>query len=400
MPRKNMSLVDRRQFIKSLGLAGVTAPFFRSAEAFSKMPVTGQLLYVGTYTTGTASEGIYVYRLDAKLGKLSPQKAVSGVTDPSFLAVESRSRNLYAVNETLEFNGIKSGAVSAFSIDRQTGDLSFLNKQPSMGAAPCYVSISKNDRFVLVANYFGGNVAVFPIDMNGALRSAVEIKQHVGTGPNKVRQDAAHAHWIDLDERGRLAAACDLGADKVFLYRFDQQTGKLSPNPNQSFYQTKPGAGPRHFTFHPNGKLGYVLNELNATVDVLSYDADAGTLRHVHSVSTLPANWTGENTCAQILLSPDGAFLYCSNRGHDSIVSYNVDKANGKLSYIEHVRTGGKAPRNFVIDPSGSVLLAANQRSDSIVIFMIDRKTGMLQPSGNEIAVPSPVCLTLIPVDR
>jgi 6-phosphogluconolactonase len=395
----NFYKLNRRRFLKQLGFSAAAFPFVRLATAApAQLNRERQLLYIGTYTTGTASEGIYIHHLDVKTGALSPYKTVKGVSDPSFLAVDRQARLLFAVNETLEYNSMKSGSVSAFSIERQTGELTLLNKQPSMGGAPCHISVSRNNRFVLVANYVGGNISVLPIDRNGKLQPSVEIKQHEGTGPNKERQESAHAHWVDLDMRGRIAAACDLGSDKVFLYRFDEHSGKLFPNSAQAFFQTKPGAGPRHFVFHPNGKFAYVINELNCTVTALRFDR--GRLNEIQTVSTLPANWSGENTCAELQLSPDGNFLYGSNRGHDSIVSYSVDHAAGKLSLIEHVSTGGKTPRNFVIDPTGTILLAANQKSDSIVSFAIDGKTGRLHSTGSKCSVPSPVCLKLIPVVR
>ncbi|HYJ91341.1 MAG TPA: lactonase family protein [Pyrinomonadaceae bacterium] len=394
----NPDKVNRRSFLKAFGLAGMAFPLFgRAAEAYKKADHKHQLLYVGTYTTDTASKGIYIFRLETSTGKLTQQTTVNGVTDPSFLTIDKRRRYLYAVNETDEYNGMKSGAVSAFSIDGRSGDLTFLNKQPSMGGSPCYISISSNNRFVIVANYAGGNIAVLPVEASGQLQPAIEVKKHEGTGPIKDRQEAAHAHWVDFDRTGRIVAACDLGADKIFLYRFDDRTGKLMPNAAQPFFQTKSGAGPRHLTFSPNAKFAYLINELGSTIAALAYDQNRGMLSAIQSISTLPSNWIGENTCAEIQLSPDGNFLYCSNRGHDSIVSYSVDQSTGKLSLIEHTSTGGKVPRSFVVDPTGSMLLAANQKSDNIVSFVIDKKTGKLQPTGNEYTVPSPVCLKITP---
>jgi len=325
------------------------------------------------------------------------QKVVPGVTDPSFLTTDSRHKYLYAVNETDDYNGLKSGAVSAFSIDHKRGDLIFLNKQPSMGGSPCYLSTSPNNKFVLVANYVGGNLAVLPVDSAGRLGPAVETIQQQGSGPNHDRQASAHAHWVDFDRSGRVVAACDLGADKVFLYRFDGRTGKLTPDPAQAFLQTKPGAGPRHLVFHQNGRFAYLINELDATITALSLDPNSGALSRIDSVATLPTGWSGENTCAEVQISPNGRFLYGSNRGHDSIVSFKIDNAIGRLSFIEHTPTGGRGPRDFVIDSTGHLLLVANQRSDNIVIFGVDQNTGRLNSTGNTFAVPSPVCLKLVP---
>jgi 6-phosphogluconolactonase len=355
------------------------------------------LLYVGTYTSGPSkSEGIYLYRFDARNGRITPHKIIGGVEEPSFLAIDRRRRFLYAVNETLDYQGKKSGAVSAFAIDQRTGSLSFLNKQPSMGAAPCHVSLSNDGRFALIANYFGGNVAVLPIEKGGSLGPSVEVRQHEGKGPN-ARQEAPHAHSVLLDDKNRFAFVNDLGTDKVVIYEFDRSTGKLSPNASQPFYKARPGAGPRHFKIHTNGRFAFIVNELDMTVTSLNFDAKLGKLSEVQTLSTLPTGYAGPNSCADIHVSPDGNFLYASNRGHDSIVSYSIDPKSGSLQLIEHVSTGGKTPRNFAIDPTGSYLLAANQRSDSIVVFGIDRRTGKLGPTGHSVSVPSPVCLLMIP---
>ena len=221
------------------------------------------------------------------------------------------------------------------------------------------------------------------------------MEQHSGTGANKDRQEAAHAHSINFDKSNRYAVACDLGIAKILVYKFDSKTGKLELN-EQPFFQTRTGAGPRHFAFHPNGKSAFVINELDSTITTFFYDGNRGTLKENQTVPTLPADFSGANTCADIHVSPNGKFLYGSNRGHDSIVSYRIDK-KGKLEFIEHTSTGGKTPRNFAIDPTGKFLLAANQNSDSVVVFRIDEKSGKLTASGIKAQVPMPVCLKLIP---
>jgi 6-phosphogluconolactonase len=391
---------SRREFLTALGAAGMFFPLVDSinSQTIKNEKAKEMLVYVGTYTSGKSrSEGIYVYKFNAESGALSPYKTVRNVVEPSFLAIDKDKKYLYAVNETIEYEGKKSGAVSAFAIDRKTGDLNFLNKQPSLGGAPCHISVSDNGKFVLVANYVGGNVSVFPIGKNGSLGAAVDLKQHSGSGLNRQRQEAAHAHSIILDRENRFAFANDLGIDKIMIYRFDDETGKLEPNAAQPFYRTKAGAGPRHFKFHPNGKFAFVINELDMTISALDYDARRGTLKEIQSVPTLPAGFSGSNTCADIHVSPDGAFLYGSNRGHESIVSYKIDEKTGKLEYVEHVSTGGKTPRNFAITPNGRFLLAANQNSDSIVTFRIDEKTGKLTPTENRATAASPVCLRIIP---
>lgn len=390
----------RRDFLKTaaVGTIGSTlsAPIF--GQQLSGKNSKEMLVYIGTYTSGKSqSEGIYIYKLNLASGDLKPYKTVKNVVEPSFLTIDKTGKYLYAVNETVEYEGKPSGAVSAFAINRMTGELEFLNKQPSLGGAPCHVSVSDDGKFVLVANYVGGNVAVLPVQTGGKLGAAIDSQQHSGSGANKERQEAAHAHSIMLDEKNRFAFANDLGIDKVLIYEFDARSGKLKPNQAQAFYQTKAGAGPRHFKFHPNGKFAFVINELDMTIASLGYDAKRGTLKEIQIVPTLPADFSGTNSCADIHVAPNGKFLYGSNRGHDSLVVYKIDDKNGRLERVEHVSTGGKTPRNFAIDPTGKFLLAANQNSDSIVVFRIDEKSGKLIANGNSAQVPSPVCLKLIP---
>lgn len=355
------------------------------------------LLLVGTYTAGDSkSKGIYVLRFDRRSGRISPHGVVEGVEEPSFLIAGRDRKFVYSVNETLEYNGQKSGSVSSFVLERQTGSLRFINKQPSMGGAPCHLTMSRDGKFVLVANYLGGNVAVLPVNKDGSLAPAVDVDQHSGSGPNKDRQDAAHAHSVILDANGRFAFANDLGVDRIFIYEFDPKAGRLTPNRDQSYYQTKPGAGPRHFKFHPSGKYALVINELDMTISSLAYEPGKGTLKELQTVSTVPSGFSGENTCADLHITPDGAFVYGSNRGHDSLAGFRFDTSTGRMESIGHTSTGGKTPRNFTIDPAGRFILVANQRSDSIVPFEIEKKTGRLKPIGSAVSVPSPVCLQLI----
>ena len=347
-------------------------------------------MYVGSYTSGE-SRGIYLYRFSLSSGEL----VLLGVTeavDPSFLALSPNRRFLYAVNELEEFSGKKSGALSAFSVNQQTGELTFLNQQPSLGGAPCYVTVDKTGRFVLVANYFGGNVAVVPVLHDGSLGEATDMKQGAGSSINTERQEGPHAHCIVLDQANRFAYSCDLGTDKIMIFRFDSRRGKLTAN-KTPWVQLKPGAGPRHLTFHPSGKYAYVINELHATVTAYTHDRTSGNLKEVQTVPTLPAGFTAANTSADIHISPDGRFLYCSNRGHDSIAAFKIDQRNGELTFVTHESTRGNAPRNFAIDPTGAFLLAANQKSDNIVVFRRDLKTGRLSATGQVAEVPSPVCL-------
>lgn len=389
----------RREFltIGGIGVSGILLA--NKAEGFSNMGKNKKemLLYVGTYTQ-KGSEGIYVYKFNAETGNLSKLHTVKNVVEPSYLTIDKGRKFLYAVNETEEYEGKKSGAVSAFAIDQKTGNLTFLNKQPSLGGAPCFIVVSENEKFVLVANYLGGNVSVHPIAEDGKIGASVDLEQHGGeTGPNKDRQEAAHAHSINLDGKNRFAVACDLGVDKVFIYEFDDKNGKLKPNPNQAIYQTKPGAGPRHFAFHPKGRFAFLINELDMTISSLAFDAEKGTLKEIQNVPTVPESFKGANTCADLHVSPNGKFLYGTNRGHDSLVVYKIDEKTGKLEYVEHTLTGGKTPRNFTIAPNGKFLLAANQNSDSISVFRIDEKSGKLTKTENKATVSMPVCLQLIP---
>jgi 6-phosphogluconolactonase len=385
----------RRDFLLTggAGVAGAALSASAAGRSGARILSKEMLVYVGTYTSGGA-EGIYILKLNMESGELTRLQMIKGVTEPSFLSIDNKRRYLYAVNETVEFNGRPSGAVSAFSVNQADGSLRFLNQVPSLGGAPCHIAVANSGKFVLVANYVGGNVSVFPVRSNGGLGESVSLVQHTGTGPKKDRQESAHAHSITLDAKNRFAFAADLGIDKIMIYKFDAGTGKLSSN---STFAAKPGAGPRHFTFHQNGKFAYVINELDCTITALSYDAKNGLLKDIQTMMTLPENYVGQNTCADIHISPSGKFLYGSNRGHDSIVSYAIDQKTGKLTYVEHVSTGGKTPRNFAIDPTGKYLLAANQNSGVITVFGINDETGRLRSTGRKLDVPTPVCLKLVP---
>ncbi len=382
--------------VGGVGLSGILLAENADATLIFGDRSNDMLLYVGTYTS-KGSEGIYVFKFNGETGELSKLFTVKDTVEPSFLTIDKSRKYLYAVNETEEFEGKKSGAVSAFAIDQKTGNLRILNRRPSLGGAPCHISVSDNGKFVLVANYVGGNVSVFPIETGGKLGASIDLQQHIGSGANKERQESAHAHSINLDEHNRFAIACDLGVDKVFIYKFDSKSGKLKPNPAQNVYRTKPGAGPRHFEFHKNGKFAFLINEIDSTITSLAFDEEKGTLAEIQTVTTLPENFTGaNNNCADIHTSPNGKFLYGSNRGHDSIVVYKIDEKTGSLVYVDHTLTGGKTPRNFTIAPDGKFLLVANENSDSICVFRIDEKSGKLRATGYTAKISMPVCLKLI----
>lgn len=382
----------RREFVKVSGAAAIAHSIPAAAQDRPKRKSNELFLYVGTYTRGK-SEGIYVYRMNPDSGELRHAATVKGVSNPSFLAIDPKRRFLYAANESGEFAGRQGGGVTAYAIDRKTGDLRKLNERHSPGV-PCHVSVHPSGKFVLAANYGGGNVVIYPVSAGGALGEASDVAQHAGKGVDPKRQDGPHAHCVMLDAAGRFAFAPDLGIDKVMVYRVDVKNGKLVPN---GFAATKAGAGPRHFDFHPSGEFAYVINELDSTLTAFAYDKAKGALTELQTVSTLPPDFIGTNSCADIHVHPSGKFVYGSNRGHDSVVAFAIDQSAGKLNLIAHESTRGKWPRNFAIDPAGAFLLVANQNTENVVAFRIDQQTGKLTATGQTSEIPSPVCLKFIP---
>jgi len=353
-------------------------------------------VYVGTYTKAEGG-GIHLGRLDMESGELRMEGVAAPAKNPSFLALDSRCRFLYAVNEIAEYANRRSGAVSAYDVDPATGALTLRGSRPSHGRGPCHVSVDPSDRFVLVANYTEGSIALFPIRPDGTLGEAAATVQHEGSGPHPTRQKGPHAHSIYADPTGRFVFAVDLGLDRVMIYRLDPDTGSLAPN-DPPFVELAPGAGPRHMEFHPNGRFAYVINELGNTITAFAFDPEEGALDEIQTVPTLPDDFEGENTTADIHITPSGAFLYGSNRGHNSLAVFRVDGTTGKLEPVGHEPTQGKTPRNFGIDPTGTFLLAANQDSDTIVGFRIDPDTGRLTPTGHAVSVPKPVCVKMVPL--
>jgi 6-phosphogluconolactonase len=309
--------------------------------------------------------------------------------NPSFLALHPSGRFLYAVGEIDSFDGRKTGAVSAFAVDPKTGDLTLLNQQASEGGGPCHLVVDRAGRNVLVANYGGGTVAVLPIGDDGRLAKASSVQVHTGNGPNKGRQEKPHAHGIYLDADGRHALAPDLGADRVFVYRFDAGRGALEP---QGAAALEPGSGPRHLAFDPAGRHVYVIDELASTVTAFAYDAAKGALQALQTVSTLPAGFGGASTAAEVALTPDGRFLYASNRGDDSLAQFSV-AGDGRLTAAGHFPAGGRTPRHFAIEPSGRFMLVAHQGSNSIAILRVDGATGRLSPTGAALSLSKPVCV-------
>lgn len=384
---------------RSLAVALAAVWLFSVYAQAASAPHDGKyLFYVGTYTEdGTHSKGIYAYTYDASTGAIASLGVAAETTNPSFVAVSPDGRFLYAVNEVGNYKGPNSGGVSAFAVDRATGKLTFLNEVPTRGADPCYITVDKTGKFVLVANYTGGSVAVFPVLDDGKLNEATAFVQHTGKGTNPERQEGPHAHSIDLSPDNRFAFVNDLGLDEVLVYKFDSAKGSLAPN-DPPFAKLDAGAGPRHFALSPSGKFAYVVSEMGRSVTVFSNDAASGRLQRSQTISTLPKDFTGRNDDAEIEIHPSGKFLYASNRGNDSIALYAVDPEKGTLALVEITSTGGKEPRSFEIDPTGKVLFAANQKSDNIVVFRIDEKTGRLTPTGKVLNVPSPVCVKFLKI--
>ena len=357
------------------------------------------LVFVGTYT-GKGSEGIYAYRFDPSSGEVTPIGLAAAASNPSFLAAEPNGRFLYAVNEQDTLDGKPSGGVSAFAIDSDTGKLKFLNRVSSLGTAPAYVSLDKTSRYVLVANYNSGNVAVFPVEEDGKLGPDTAFEQQLGSSVNKARQAGPHAHFIATDNENRFALSADLGTDQVLVYRFDAQKGTLSPN-RPAFASVKAGSGPRHIAFAPSGKFAYLASEMGGTVTVFAYDQQAGVLTTKQTVSSLPENFTGDNREAEIVVDAKGKFLYVSNRGDttDNIVVFRINGDDGTVSSVQRIASGGKIPRNFAIDPTGKWLLAANHQSNNIQVFQIDAETGRLTPTSQITGIHDPVCVIFVPAN-
>lgn len=358
------------------------------------------IMYVGTYTT-RGSQGIYAYRYDPATGGLHSLGLAAETENPSFIVADANGEHLFAVNETENYHGESSGGVSAFRIDHKNWKLVPLNQVASRGADPAYISLDRSGKYVLVANYTGGNVAVFPILQGGRLGEATSVMEDRGTlGPNKQRQEHSHAHWIQATARDHFVYVADLGLDRVLIYKFDAAKGTLSRGDGDSKDDhfsavLAPGTGPRHVTFSADGRFMYVIGEMGSTITVFANEANE-TYRALQTISTLPAGFSGTNKAAEIVLHPSGKFLYASNRGDNSIAEFAVDRSTGKLSLLGFVSTQGKTPRNFALDPSDGRLLVANQDSDNIVEYRIDLATGKLSPTGREVKVPSPVCLIFV----
>lgn len=377
----------------------VAIPLLLSAEQNKQAasPSRNYFAYVGTYTAKTSSKGIYAFRYDANSGKLTPIGIAAETPDPSWIVIHPSGKFLYAANEAG-----KNSTISAFAIDAQTGKLTLLNQLPALGEDPCYISLDRAGKYIFVANYTSGNVVVFPIGADGKLGAATANVHDEGKlGPNKERQEAPHAHWVEPSPDNRFLLVADLGLDAILIYGFDADKGALTPIPGQEVHQVKlkAGSGPRHLAFSRDKRWVFSVNELGSTVTWFLYDPLRGWLTEITNTATLPKSFSGRNDTAEITVHPNGRFVYASNRGHDSIAAFRIEAANGKLTTTGDFPTGGKEPRHFAIDPLGNYLLAENQLSDRIVMFRIDQQTGALTQTGDTVAVPTPVCIAFTPAE-
>ena len=398
--------ITMRVFAFLFAVSATVAALLPAQTTHKVIAKNNYLVFVGTYTTKTASKGIYAFRYDGSSGKLTPIGVAAEAQDPSWVAIHPSGEFLYSVNEAG-----KNSMVSAFSLDPQGGKLTLLNQVPALGEDPCYLSFDRTGKYVFVANYTSGNVVVFPIEADGKLGSATaNVRDEGKLGPNKERQDAPHAHWVK--QMWNEIFVADLGLDRILVYKFDSMKGRLGPMPEpgpknvrpQQPIVLSPGTGPRHVAISakPNRnfmRFMYVVGELDSTVSVFGTTKEGDFGGAGRNTPMLPAGFSGRNDAAEIEIHPRGKFLYASNRGHDSIVVYSIDQDSGQLKQLADVPTGGKEPRHFAIDPSGKFLLAEDQVSDKIVTFRIDQKTGALTPTGDSVEVPSPVCLAFLPVD-
>jgi len=358
-------------------------------------PAGESLVYFGTYT-GANSRGIYVSWFNSTTGKLSAPELAAELVNPTFLAISPDQKYLYAVSEVDQIDGKSTGAVDAFALDARTGKLTPLNRQLSGGSGPCQIAVDATSKCLLVANYGGGSIAALPVHADGSLGEATTILQHTGSSVNTNRQAGPHAHFISSSPDNRFTLDCDLGLDKISVNQLDAPAARLTPN-EPPFAAVTPGSGPRHLVFSADARFVYVVNEMAGTITVFSYAPANAAMTGLQTVSTLPGDFNGNNTCAEIALHPNGKFLYASNRGHDSIAVFAVNQQTGRLNFVEHQSTQGRTPRHFAIDPTGRWLLAENQNSDSVVVFALDPETGKLKPAGQTLSLGAPVCAVFVP---
>lgn len=348
-----------------------------------------QLVFIGTYTWGT-SKGIYVYKLDTATGSLSYLSESPNTSNPSYLVVHPNKQWVYAVNEN------STGTITSFDFDTITSEITYKNSVSSQGNAPCYINIDNSGKYVLVANYNSGNITVCPINNDGTLDVSSSTNQHTGSGPVSGRQDSPHAHMI-IQSSNNFIYSTDLGIDKILVYNLDTISGVISTV--GSDVATIPGSGPRHIAFHPFHPWAYTLCELSGTIESYTIDNTNGALNRYDTISTLPAGVTAAAASADIHITPDGKYLYASNRGsNNNIAMYSIDQISGKLTLLGHQPTGGTTPRSFAIDKTGSFLIVACQDNSKVITFRINKSTGLLISTGQQISVPNPVCVKFISI--
>lgn len=356
-------------------IAGFVSPAARAADMH---------VFFGTHGSGRGI-GISVARFNPQTGALTGLRLDIEAAQPGFFVIHPDGLHLYACDSG------SAGGICAYAIDPKSANLTWLNRMPSGGDDPSYVCLDQTGRFVLLANYNSGSIAAFALKPDGSIGARTAFVQHTGRSVNPDRQTHAHAHSIIVDPSNRFALAADLGVDKLFVYRFDQQTGALTPN-DPPFVTISAGSGPRHVTFHPNGRWAYLINEMACTVTAFNWDSSRGALTEFQTISTLPAGFKGASTCAEVQVHPNGKFLYGSNRGHNSITVFSIDPASGRLTPVEHVPTRGKTPRNFAFDPAGNWIICTNQDSNTAVVFRVDNVSGRLTQTGEPVPVPFPFC--------
>jgi 6-phosphogluconolactonase len=390
-PRKSNNWLVALVFL----LATWDGSALRAQSKSTSAPAGDTLVYVGTYTGGkSTSKGIYLFKLQTTGLEVSqnvtlvPLGLAAEAANPSFIEIDAKRRLLFSVNEDAK------GMVSSFAI-APDGKLTPINQVSSKGAGPCHVVLDKEGGHLLVSNYNNGSVSVIPVASNGKLGEATDVKQHSGKSVHPDRQAGPHAHCVTLDPANQFAFVCDLGLDKLMVYKFDAKQGKLAPA-EPPFVALKPGAGPRHMVFRPDGKFAYVVNELNSTITAFAYDAATGALKELETVSTLPGYYDGPNTAAEIGMHPSGKFLYASNRGNESVVLFTIDPDKGTLTWVEEQNTGGKTPRHFGIERSAKHMAIVNQDSDTVLASRIDKDNGRLKPSGVFAKCPSPACAVFL----
>jgi len=348
------------------------------------------LVFISSFASGDKG-GIHAFSFDSKTGALKPLHRTTDIQNPFFIAISPDKRFLYAIDAE-KFGGPDDEFVASYALEGRTGKLKRLNQQSTRGTASCYLDVDATGKSVLVANYSSGSVASFPVQNDGSLGAAASFVQHSGSSADPSRQKGPNAHSIVVSPDNRFALAADLGIDKIMIYNLDATTAMLTPNEAQPFAKLTPGSGPRHLTFHPNGKRVYVINELANTVTLFDYDTENGTLNERQTISTLPSDFTGKSYTADLKITPDGKFLYGTNRGHDSIASYRIGD-DGKLTLIGIEPSLGKGPQNLLITPNGRWLLCANMPGNSVFVFQIDAASGKITKVGDPVEIPMPSCI-------